>query len=386
AILGMYIRGVFLKYEVIWTSTFITDETTVARLVNIIFAPAGFISRLAGRDLRADVDIGRLMGPTGDPAASWIHLFALTALVLIMVPRALLAGFQWIKAGRAGHNLQIDFDDYFSSLIRPQLGALLAREVEITIRQCSDVMANFVCSRLYDGGIALELAQFRESGGKISELRDRMRKRCDEFTDEISVHAAAAIKNLEASLTTGVERIIRAVQQDFRIAPEVTQNFLNELEVLPKHEFDHSMPRLGESFTDSISLAISASLAVAFGTIAGGFGESLEVAIIVALFGTTGPVGFLIGAIAGLIMGAGAWWLGREKLAEQIENIKLPGAVVRMALWQSRFDSLIQEGRSKCHTLVKTRVNDLLSPLSTQIADEVWARLERLWRAVEVSE
>jgi hypothetical protein len=78
--------------------------------------------------------------------------------------------------------------------------------------------------------------------------------------------------------------------------------------------------------------------------------------------------------------------LGREKLAEQIENIRLPGAVVRMALWQSRFDSLVQEGRSKCHTLVKTRVNDLLSPLSAQIADEVWGRLERLWRAVDVSE
>jgi Protein of unknown function (DUF2868) len=308
AIAGMYVRGVFLKYEVIWTSTFITDESTVSTLVNIVFAPAGLIARLAGRDLRAEVDISRLMSSPGEPAAWWIHLFVLNALVLIIVPRTLLAGWQWLKVGRAGNSLRIDFDDYFANLIRPQIGTLLNREIELAVEKCSESMANFVCSRLYDGAIALELAQFRETGGRISALRERMHKRCEEFRDEISGQAETAVKNLEVSLALSLERIMRAVQQDFKIAPAVKQNLLGEFEVLPRQGFDHSIPPLGEGFTDAISLAISASMAVALGTVAGGFGESLEVAILVALFGTTGPVGFLIGAIVGLIMGAGAWW------------------------------------------------------------------------------
>jgi hypothetical protein len=80
-------------------------------------------------------------------------------------------------------------------------------------------------------------------------------------------------------------------------------------------------------------------------------------------------------------VGAGAWWLGREKITERVDNISLPGRVVRMALWQSRFDKLIQEGRTKCYELVKTRASDLLSPLASQIASEVWMGLERLWKA-----
>ena len=87
AVAGMYIRGVFLRYEVIWTSTFITDEMTVSRLVKFIFAPAILASRIAGRDLAADIDIAQLMSAEGSPAAVWIHLFVLTALVVIIVPR-----------------------------------------------------------------------------------------------------------------------------------------------------------------------------------------------------------------------------------------------------------------------------------------------------------
>ena len=178
-----------------------------------------------------------------------------------------------------------------------------------------------------------------------------------------------------------MDRILNAVRHDFRFtANNIRQDFLGDLEVLPKHEFDRSVKPIGEGFTDAIGATVSASIAVVLGTLAGGFGESLEIAVIVALFGTTGPVGFLIGAVVGLIVSAGVWWFGRDKITEQIESISLPGALVGMVLWQSRFDSLIQQGREKCHDLVKTRVNELLSPLSSRISGEVWTKLGKLWR------
>ncbi|MGH7928822.1 MAG: hypothetical protein ACREQV_13625, partial [Candidatus Binatia bacterium] len=231
AITGMYIRGVFLKYEVIWTSTFVTNETTVARFIDTIFGPAIFLSRIAGRDLRADVDIGALMSPSGDPAAAWIHLFALTALIVIIVPRSIFAGLQWLNIKRASGAIQIDFDDYFASLIRPQIGGLLARQIELASQKFSETMANFVCDRLYDGLIVPELAQFRETGGKISDLRERIKERCEEFRDEIGVYAGTAVKELETSLAAGLERIISTVRQDFRFAPAMRQDLLGELQV-----------------------------------------------------------------------------------------------------------------------------------------------------------
>jgi hypothetical protein len=215
---------------------------------------------------------------------------------------------------------------------------------------------------------------------KSAILAQRINERCEEFRDEISTFAGTAVKELETSVGPAVDRILSAVRHDFRFTATIRQDFLGDLEILPKHEFDRSVKPIGEGFTDAIGATISASIAVALGTLAGGFGESLEIAVIVALFGTTGPVGFLIGAVVGLIVGAGAWWLGRDKITEQIESISLSSKLVGMVLWQSRFDSLIQEGRVKCHDLVKTRVNELLSPLSSRIGGEVWARFEELWK------
>ena len=375
----MYIRGVFLRYEVIWTSTFITDENTVTRWVEYTFAPAMLLSRLAGWDLRADIDIAQLMRPQGAPAAPWIHLFVLTALLVIIVPRLILAGVQTFHVGRAKHTIRIDFDDYFARLIRPQIEALITQEVDRGVQKVAQALANFVCKRFYDNRIVPELSRFRATGGRISELRQRIRDRCEEFKDEIGAHAETALKQLEKSLGPAVERILAAVRRDFRFPAAMRQDLAGDLELLPQDEFDRSVKPIGEGLTDAIGATISASVAVVLGTLAGGFGQSLETAVIVALFGTSGPVGFLIGAVAGLIVGAGAWWFGRDKVTEQIENISLPSTLVGMVLWRSRFDRWVQDGRVRCHQIVNARVSELLSPLNSRISGEVWMRLEELW-------
>ena len=61
-------------------------------------------------------------------------------------------------------------------------------------------MANFVCERFYDNLIVPELARFRANGGKISDLRQRIQERCEDFRDEISIFAGTAVKELETSV------------------------------------------------------------------------------------------------------------------------------------------------------------------------------------------
>ena len=379
AITGMYIRGIFLRYEVIWTSTFITEEKTIARLVEWTFAPAIWASRIAGRDLGGQIDIAQLVSAAGAPAAAWIHLFVLTALLAIVIPRSILAGVQafYIRSGK--NRIRIDFDSYFASLIRPQIEGLITQEIDRAVQTFAQSMANFVCGGFYDKRIVPELAQFRATGGKISDLRQRIQSRCEESRDEISAFADSAVKELEISLGSRVDRLLKTVQRDFRLAATMGADLMADLEILSEHELDLPVKPIGEGFTDAIGATISASIAVALGTLAGGFGESLEIAVIVALFGTTGPVGFLIGALVGLVAGAGAWWYGRGKITGQIENISLPSTLLGMVLWPSRFDNLIRQGRVKCHELVKARVRELLSPLAVRVGGEVGMKLEELW-------
>jgi hypothetical protein len=378
AVAGMYIRGIFLRYEVIWTSTFVTDQNTVSRLIEIIFGPALFISRVAGRDLTSQIDIARLMSPAGAPAAPWIHLFALTALLIVVVPRAALATAQWFYIQRVKHTIQINFDEYFANLIRPQIGTMIAEEMARGVQEFAQTMARFVCTELYDGRIVPALQEFRARGGKIRDLRVRIQESCEASRDKIGAWAETAAQQWEASAAAAVERILRTVRYDFRF-PAVPLKTAGDLEILRDENFTTTLRPIGHGLTDVVSLAISASFAIALGTLAGGFGESLEIAILVGLFGTTGPVGFLIGAIAGLIVAGGAWWYGREKIAGKLEEVTLPASVVRMVLWQSRFDGLIRQGRAKCGEMIESRVREVLSPLTPQIAEQVWLRLQELW-------
>ena len=94
---GMYLRGLVLEYRASWESTFL-DPTAVSALLQIALAPAAaLLDALRGsgeaRALLAPESVAALRAPGSGPAALWIHLWALTALLGIGVPRALLAAF-----------------------------------------------------------------------------------------------------------------------------------------------------------------------------------------------------------------------------------------------------------------------------------------------------
>ena len=121
------------------------------------------------------------------------------------------------------------------------------------------------------------------------------------------------------------------------------------------------------------------SVAASLGTISGGFGKTLGVCIISALLGTSGPIGFLIGAVIGIVAAGAAWHFGRDKLTEFVENIDLPAAVVRATLWESRFQKLVEDGRKQCHQSVKTQVDEQMTPLMPGMAEEILLGVRRQW-------
>ncbi|HVS02297.1 MAG TPA: hypothetical protein VMT16_05965 [Thermoanaerobaculia bacterium] len=82
AVAGMYLRGLVLEYRVSWESTFL-GGAAVDRILAVVLAPA---AALMGRD----VPSAAAAGPQGLPAAEWIHLWALTAALFVLLPRGIL--------------------------------------------------------------------------------------------------------------------------------------------------------------------------------------------------------------------------------------------------------------------------------------------------------
>jgi hypothetical protein len=94
ALAGIYIRGLFFEYNVVWKSTFIHAPGDISVILNILF---GLPSLLMNGTFIDESHIALLLRPEGEPAARWIHLFAMSTLMFVFPERLLLI---FLEAGR----------------------------------------------------------------------------------------------------------------------------------------------------------------------------------------------------------------------------------------------------------------------------------------------
>ena len=98
-IVGLYIRGIVLRYEAGWESTFLGAHA-VRVLVGLFYGPAAALSGI-GLPTPQETAALRWTGTSGGgSAASWIHLIAMTAALYIVVPRLILAGMARLRLWR----------------------------------------------------------------------------------------------------------------------------------------------------------------------------------------------------------------------------------------------------------------------------------------------
>lgn len=120
ALLAMYGRGLVFDYQAGWDSTFLQAQQ-VHRLLGAVLAPA---SALAGLPLPDEAGFAalRFSAGGGEGAAPWIHRWALTLGLLVVLPRALLAGLAWRNARRIAADLPLPDDDLLRRLLQRASG------------------------------------------------------------------------------------------------------------------------------------------------------------------------------------------------------------------------------------------------------------------------
>jgi Protein of unknown function (DUF2868) len=377
AVAGMYFQGLFQGYQAIWSSTFITGESSVVKFVHLLFGPSLLVSDLLGLGLASEIDVARLLSPQGDKAAAWIHLFAITVLLIILIPRAALAAWQWRNIKRRRGDIGLRLDPYYGEVIEAPVRALIEKEVANGAKRFSEDVAAFVGQKLYEERIVPRLRQFREEGGKVSELKSEIRLLSEAFVPQIESYVAETrLSEFQSTLSQRVGEVLKSLGTDFIVLKE-PQAVLGGMKITSGGNTDMGM---SQQFTSAIGLSVGTSIALAIATVSGGLGKYLGVAIVATCLHTTGPVGFLIGLIAGAVVSGGAWWLGKEKIADAVESLPLPAAVVRTALWESRFQRLADDGRKQCEDSVRAEVDERLKALQPRITTEILSRVRSLWQ------
>ena len=111
---GLYLRGLVLDYRAGWQSTFL-DAAAVQALLHMLLGPAHAVTGINLPDV-APLRVGP-DGLASASAAPWIHLFAATLALFVVLPRTLLALRAGLRSRQLSQNFPLPLDtSYFESL------------------------------------------------------------------------------------------------------------------------------------------------------------------------------------------------------------------------------------------------------------------------------
>ncbi len=375
ALAGTYVRGVFLEYAVVWRSTFVRDPDTVRLILDLLLGPAAFLLR--GRGF-APAEVEGLLGAAGLPAAPYIHLLALTAGMYILAPRALLAAAATVRLHRRGRRLAVDLDEPYHARLLEHGRALqletisepLALEMRIESAKLAEAVAVFVRDQLYDARVVPALRGFRERGGRIADLEAELAATCEAFAPTLERFVGAAHAGYVRALAARAARLIGAEpvgHEAIATAPAVGAR--------PGAGSGDPGGALSEELTEGITVAVSTAVALAAGAVSGGIGHSLGIAIISTLLHTTGPIGFLIGALGAFAVTAGLFDLSRQSVGEWTKTVPLPAAALRVLLRDRKLESLVAQGRERAYATVKAEVAADLEESAPALLEQLLAGL-----------
>jgi Protein of unknown function (DUF2868) len=117
AVAALYMRGLVFEYRAGWESTFLGPEQVHA-LLSVVLGPASALTGIGLPDAGRLAEL-RLSAGEGENAAPWIHLYAATVAIVVLMPRALLALAAWIAERRFATRFPMGIDDsYFQRLLR----------------------------------------------------------------------------------------------------------------------------------------------------------------------------------------------------------------------------------------------------------------------------
>lgn len=126
---SMYLRGLAFEYRAGWDSTFLSADA-VHRLLQWVLGPASSLSGMALPSVPELASLRFSQGP-GENAARWIHLHALTATGVVLLPRLALALWSAVRARRLRLHFPLPIDDAYSQrLLRSHRGGAVELRVQ----------------------------------------------------------------------------------------------------------------------------------------------------------------------------------------------------------------------------------------------------------------
>ncbi|MFL6710881.1 MAG: DUF2868 domain-containing protein [Massilia sp.] len=121
AVGSLLARGLLTQYIAGWESTFL-DATQVHAILSVLFTPAQWLLGLSGFSVN-DIEALHFTGPPApEGGRRWVLLYAATLLIIVIVPRLLLAGFAQWQVRRRAARIAVDLEQPYFRQLRVKMG------------------------------------------------------------------------------------------------------------------------------------------------------------------------------------------------------------------------------------------------------------------------
>jgi hypothetical protein len=363
ALAGIYLRGLFFKYNVVWQSTFVSEPETVRFFLNILFGPASLL--LHAKLITSD-DIKMLLVPDGMTAAPWIHLMAVTTVIYALIPRTLLALYYYFKEKISLNNIDFNTDYYQNHILKNRKSIVEAVKTGIKeiitkkIDRLSIRIADFVVQDFYDGIVEPILREFREKGGKIKDFEEKLTIAQEKFEPILTDYLKKVEEEFKESVVTEINLFLGR-NFDIRISTGSSYQLKNS-------DFDKNLSgKMAGEIGDTLSGTIVTTMAITVGSLTGGLGKSIGTAILVSLIGVSGPVGMLMGAVAAAATLGGMYKYKRDKVTVIIKEIPLPATIVALTLTKKK----MQKTREETLNHTRNEIKKMIEPEIDKVTEKV---------------
>ena len=214
AVLSLAARGFLTQYVAGWESTFL-DAAQVHAVLSVLFAPAAWLFQLQGFSA-ADIEALRFAASVPAPAAGGkrgVLLYAATLLLLVVVPRLVLATLAHWRAHRLARDFPLDLEQPYFRQLRAKMGGapgvLRVLPYSFTLDEARDKGLARLATMLLGEQARLML---RPSSAYGDEPRDALG---DTALDDPSISLSAVLFNLAATPETEnhgafIEHLMRA--------------------------------------------------------------------------------------------------------------------------------------------------------------------------------
>ena len=123
AVLSLYARGLLTQYLAGWESTFL-DATQVHTLLSWLFTPVLLLFPFLQGFTLADIESLRFgAGASSAGGERWVHLYGATILLLVVLPRLVLAALAGWRARRLARRFPLELEHPYFRRLADSIGA-----------------------------------------------------------------------------------------------------------------------------------------------------------------------------------------------------------------------------------------------------------------------